>query len=55
MRESEQMMMISSILFFFMLAFALTDSLYLVFLLELLHGPKLQQTHVGQLLQVLMK
>ena len=28
---------------------------YLVFLLELLHGTKLQQTHVDQLLQVLVK
>lgn len=30
-------------------------SVYLVFLLELLHRPKLQHTHVDQPLQVLMK
>jgi len=30
-------------------------SLYLVFILELLHRAKLQQAHVGQLLQLLVK
>lgn len=30
-------------------------NVYLVFLLELLHETKLQQTHADQLLQVLMK